>query len=71
MKFDNYCLNLKLVSTLTEKEQSVIHDYYRDMLNMSFEKRTEISISYFNTLSKGGYLIDIRDEKINEILDGD
>jgi hypothetical protein len=32
------------------------------------DKKDELSQNYFNTLYQGGFLIDLRDDKINKIL---
>ena len=69
MKVDNYYLDLKKVSEIKDKqERAQIHSYYRDMLHCNFDGRTEMAQSYMNTLLKSGYLIDIRNEKIDQIL---
>ena len=43
---------------------------YRDMLYNFQDSRTLIAESFFNTLYKGGYLLNMREEKIEEILNG-
>ena len=40
------------------------------MLYSLQDGRKEMGISIMNTLFKSGYLIDYRNEKINDILDG-
>jgi hypothetical protein len=70
MKIENYCLNLQAMKSLDEKDKDVIHSYYKDMLYCFSDGRKEMSISILNTLLLGGYLIDVRDKKIEEILDG-
>ena len=68
MKLDNY-LDLKKVSEIKDKqEREQIHSYYREMLHCNQDNRVEMAQSYMNTLLKSGYLIDIRDEKIDKIL---
>ena len=58
------------MKSLDEKDKDVIHSYYKDMLYCFSDGRKEMSISILNTLLLGGYLIDVRDKKIEEILDG-
>ncbi len=70
MKIENYCLNLHALKTLEEKEKEVIHSYYKDMLYSFSDGRKEMCQSILNTLLFGGYLIDARDKKIGDILDG-
>lgn len=69
MKVENYYLDLKKVSEVKGKqEREQIHSYYRDMLNSNFDTRNEMAQSYMNTLLNAGYLVNIRDEKIDQIL---
>ena len=71
MKIENYYLDLNKLHKLEEKdERDQIHSYYKDMLYSIQDGRKEMGISIMNTLIKSGYLIDYRDEKINNILDG-
>lgn len=70
MKIENYYLDLLAMKELDEKEKDIIHSYYKDMLYSFQDGRKEMGISIMNTLIKGGYLIDYRNEKIDEILDG-
>ena len=70
MKIENYCLNLQAMKMLDEKDKDIIHSYYKDMLYCFSDGRKEMSISILNTLLLGGYLIDVRDKKIEDILDG-
>ena len=56
---------------LEEKDKEVIHSYYKDMLYCFSDGRKEMCISIMNTLLLGGYLIDVRENKIDEILNGD
>lgn len=71
MKIENYCLNLHAVMSLEEKDKDVIHSYYKDMLYCLSDGRKEMAISILNTLLLGGYLIDVRDKKIDDVLNGD
>lgn len=70
MKIENYCLNLHAVKPLDEKEKDVIHSYYKDMLYCFHDGRKEMAQSILNTLLLGGYLIDVRDKKIDDLLHG-
>lgn len=71
MKVENYYLDLNKLHKLEDKdERDQIHSYYKDMLYSIQDGRKEMAISIMNTLIKGGYLIDYRDEKLEEILDG-
>ena len=69
MKLDNYYLDLKKVSEIKDKqEREQIHSYYREMLHCNLDGRNEMAQSYMNTLLKSEYLVNIRDEKIEQIL---
>jgi hypothetical protein len=69
MKFENYYLDLEKVNSIQEKEEKEqIHRYYMDMMHCFIEKRDSMGMSLFNTLYVSGYLKEIRDEKINQIL---
>lgn len=71
MKIENYYLDLEKLHKLKDKEErDQIHSYYKDMLYSVQDGRKEMCISIMNTLIKGGYLIDSRDEKLGELLDG-
>ena len=70
MKIENYYLDLQGMKELDEKDKDIIHSYYKDMLYSFQDGRKEMGMSIMNTLIKGGYLIDYRNEKIDEILDG-
>jgi hypothetical protein len=71
MKIENYYLDLNKLHQLEDKEErQQIHSYYKDMLYSVQEGRKEMCVSIMNTLIKGGYLVDYRDEKLEEILDG-
>lgn len=63
---ENYYLDLEKVSGLkTQGERDRIHSYYMDMLCSPDDK---VSKSIFNTLHRGEYLKEVRDEKLKEIL---
>jgi hypothetical protein len=69
MKFENYYLDLEKVNSIQEKEEKEqIHRYYMDMMHCFIDKRDSMGMSLFNTLYVSGYLKEIRDEKINQIL---
>ena len=71
MKIENYYLDLNKVHKLEDKEErQQIHSYYKDMLYSIQDGRKEMGISIMNTLIKSGYLVDFRDEKLTELLDG-
>lgn len=68
MSYKNYYLDLTKLSKISITEQEKIHDYYKDMLLLVEENRENIAESYFNTLFKGEFLKEIRDEKLKELL---
>jgi hypothetical protein len=70
-----YFLDLNKVNKIENmEERDRIHNYYRDMLHSFHENMIHVGQSYYNTLVKSGYLLDFeqerRDEKLNEVLDG-
>ena len=71
MKIENYYLNLKKIELLPPEDKKILHEYYRDMLYTNSDGRTSISDSIFLTLLNNGYLIDIREEKINNLINED
>lgn len=70
MKFENYCLDLNKVNSLKKDKRRVVIEMYRDMLFSGKDGSTEIASSFFNTLNQSGYLINIRERKINDIVHG-
>lgn len=69
MKFDNYYLDLDKVNTLSSKEEKEqIHRYYMDMMHSFTDGRDSVGMSLFNTLNQGGYLKEVRSEKIDKVL---
>jgi hypothetical protein len=71
MKVENYYLDLNKLHKLEYKEErDQIHSYYKDMLYSFQDGRKEMGISIMNTLIKSGYLVDYRNEKLTELLDG-
>lgn len=71
VKIDNYYLDLGKVRTLEKEERIRIFDLYRDMIYSYEEKRNIVANSFFTTLYHSGYLVDVRNEKIGELLDDD
>lgn len=71
MKLENYYLDLNKLENMSIEDKKTIHDYYRDMIYTHNDGRTSISDSLFLTLYNNGYLVDIRSEKINNILNED
>ncbi len=71
MKIEQYYLDLDKVNNLSSKEdKEQIHRYYVDMLHSSLDGRDSIAKSIFMTLLNSGYLIDSREEKIDQIING-
>jgi hypothetical protein len=70
MDLKNYCLDLEKVNKISEKDiREQINNYYERMIMAKYiDKKDELSQNYFNTLYQGGFLIDLRDDKINKIL---
>jgi hypothetical protein len=71
MDITQYYLNIEAIKLLEKEDKGRIHDYYRDMVYSNSDGRKEVATSYFNTLYQNGFLVDIREEKLNAILDGD
>ncbi len=71
MDLKNYYLDIEKLNSISLDISSKIHDYYRDMIYCYQDGRTSISESIFNTLYNNGYLKNIREEKIDNILNGD
>jgi hypothetical protein len=69
MKFDNYYLDLEKVNALSSKEEKEqIHRYYMEMIHSSEGGLKLSANSFFNTLYYGGYLKEVRVEKLDKIL---
>ena len=69
MDVENYYLNIDGINKLgSKRERDRIHEYYREMLFSISEGRKSMGQAYFNTLLNNGFLIDIRDEKIDKVL---
>lgn len=71
MNIENYYLDLQKISYLSDGDKIRIHEYYRDMIYSFQDGRDTIGVSLFNTLNQAGYLVSIRDEKIEKILNED
>lgn len=71
MSPDNYYLDLKILLTMSEREQDYIHGYYRDMLFAYHDGRKEMALSYMLTLINGGFLLNNRDRRLNQLLEED
>lgn len=71
MDITRYYLNIDALKMVDKEDKNRIHEYYRDMVYSNSDGRKEVAISLFNTLYSNGYLVDIRDEKLNDILNGD
>ncbi len=69
MKIENYYLDLNKVFMLNIEDKEKVHDYYRDMLMFSSQGSYDMSNSLMLTLFNGGYLLEVRDEKLKKILD--
>lgn len=67
-KIDNYYLDLIKLNELEKDERDRIHEMYRDMIFSFEENRLKIANSFFITLYHSGYLVDVRNEKIEELL---
>jgi hypothetical protein len=75
-KIGKYFLDLNKIHKLEDKEErQAIHTYYKDMLYAYGDGRNEMAESIKWTLINSGYLLNNdqikRDEKINDILNGD
>jgi hypothetical protein len=70
MELKNYCLDLDKVNKISEKDnRDKINDYYQTMLSANYhDKNDELALNYFNTLNQAGYLIDMREQKIDKVL---
>jgi len=71
MDITRYYLNIDALKMVDKEDKNRIHEYYRDMVYANSDGRKDVAISLFNTLYSNGYLVDIRDEKLNDILNGD
>ncbi len=70
MKLENYYLDLDKVNKIVCKhDRDTINNYYRDMLHYFLDGREDAGKSIMLTLERGGYLINLRDRKLEEILD--
>jgi hypothetical protein len=71
MDITRYYLNIDAIKMVDKEDRNRIHDYYRDMVYANSDGRKEVTTSLFNTLYQNGFLVDIRDEKLNDILNED
>lgn len=71
MSIENYYLDLGKINIIkSDEEKKTIHRYYMDMITFATD-RPVIAKSIFNTLYVAGYLKDIRQEKIENILNSE
>lgn len=70
MDIENYYLDLVKVEKLKNKRGAIIHSYYKEMLYSLSDGKKEMAYSICHTLISAGYLVDIRNEKIENILNG-
>lgn len=70
MDITKYYLNFEAIKLLDKEDKIRIHEYYRDMVYANSDGRKEVTTSLFNTLNQNGFLLNIREEKLNSILDG-
>lgn len=71
LNLSNYYLNFKSIESLSKEDKARIHEYYRDMVYANDDGRKDVAMALFNTLLTNGYLISNREDKINDILNGD
>jgi hypothetical protein len=71
LNLSNYYLNFKSIEILDKDDKSRIHEYYRDMIYANSDGRKDVAMAIFNTLVTNGYLISSREDKIDNILNGD
>lgn len=71
MDITQYYLNIDAIKLLEKEDKGRIHDYYSQMVYAHSDGRKGVMTSYFNTLYQNGFLVDIRQEKLNEILNED
>jgi hypothetical protein len=72
MNLENICLDLDKVSEIKHKrDRERIYNFYQDMLHHFQDGRRSMGQSIYNTLNRAGYIIDIRDEKIEKVLEAD
>ena len=67
----NYYLDIDKINSMyieQKEERSRIHEYYRDMVYAYSDGRKDVFENFFNTLLNAGFLKNIRDEKLDQIL---
>jgi hypothetical protein len=69
MKIENYHLDIKKVFELKKNKRQIIIDMYKDMMFSEKDGVQKMAKSLFNTLRSSGYLVDTREEKIDQIID--
>lgn len=71
MNLKNYYLDIDKINREykeQKEERNKIHDYYKDMLYCYSDGRKDVAEGFFNTLLNAGFLKNVRDEKIDQIL---
>lgn len=71
MGIENCYLDLEAMKSLSEKDQDNLHCYYKEMLYAFHDGRKQMAQSYMLTLFNSGYLLDSRDERLNQLLEED
>jgi len=70
INIDNYYLNIEKINNLVKiEDRNRIYEFYRDMVYAKEENRLNVTQSFFNTLYYSGYLINLREEKLDNLLD--
>lgn len=69
MKIENYHLDIKKVFELKKNKRQIIIEMYKDMMFSERDGIQKMTKSLFNTLRSSGYLVDTREEKIDQIID--
>lgn len=72
MKLENICLDIEKVKSIKNKgDKERVYSFYQDMLVHFQDGRNSIALSLYNSLLRDKYIIDIRDEKIEKVLETD
>jgi hypothetical protein len=69
MKFENYSIKLNEVLELNKDKRRIVLDMFRDMLFAHKDGNLEMSKAMFNSLYYSGFIYDIREKKISDIID--
>jgi len=64
----DFYLDLNKVDSLPKKKRDMIHNYYKDMMYSFSDGRIDMANSIMNTLLMAGYLISMREQKIDQII---